>query len=134
MNIFLIRPALTCLLSLLLVYPAFASDVNDELTSIVSLTKRLDAQYAPNAIVTPEAAAMALQESDAAQLRLQAWVTQAESACHQKFFVNSCLSDVRVERRASLDILHRIATEAKALQRRVHIQQLDEALARKQSQ
>ncbi|MFZ6656152.1 hypothetical protein [Undibacterium sp. TJN19] len=112
---------------------AFASSDADEISAIAHLTESLNQQFAGGSIVTGEAADLALKESTAAQTRLQNWFEQAEKTCHNNFFVNSCLNDVKQERRKHIVVLQRISLEAKSLQRKLHIEELDRELAQKQT-
>ncbi len=112
---------------------ALATPGSTELTQIANLTASLDQKYAAGSISSAEQAELALQESNAAQLRLQSWYEQSERACHDTFFVNDCLSDVKQKRRQHIVALQRISLEAKALQRKLHIEQLDRELEQRQT-
>lgn len=112
---------------------ALATPGSTELTQIANLSASLDQKYAAGTIGSAEQAELALQESNAAQLRLQSWYEQSERACHDTFFVNDCLSDVKQKRRLYIVALQRISLEAKALQRKLHIEQLDRELAQRQA-
>jgi len=107
---------------------ALAVPGSNELTQIANLTASLDQKYTAGSIGSLEQAELALQESSAAQLRLQSWYEQSDRACHQTFFVNDCLNDVKQKRRQYIVALQRISLEAKALQRKLHIEQLDREL------
>ncbi|MFZ6871208.1 hypothetical protein ACO0LF_03975 [Undibacterium sp. Di27W] len=106
---------------------------SEELAQIASLTASLDQKYAAGSLATAEQAENALNESSATQLRLQRWYEQADRACHQIFFVNDCLNDVKQQRRQYIISLQRISLEAKALQRKLRIEELDRDLAKKQA-
>ncbi|MBC3916220.1 hypothetical protein H8L32_01860 [Undibacterium sp. CY18W] len=121
------------LLQLALSSPAAAVPDSNELSAIVGLTAALDQKYAPGSITTGTTADVALKEATAAQQRLQSWYEQAEKACHNKFFVNDCLDDTKQQRRQYIVVLQRISLEAKALQRKLHIEQLDQELLQKQA-
>lgn len=125
---------LTFYFALALLAPtAFAQTGKEELAAIAALVGGLDARHASGSIQTAEAAESALQESHAAQTRLQEWYAQAERGCQEVFFVNACLSEIKLQRRQQQTVLRRITIEARALQRKLHIQQLDRALQQKQS-
>ncbi|MBI3727682.1 MAG: hypothetical protein HY254_05030 [Burkholderiales bacterium] len=104
-----------------------------ELAQIANLAASLDQKYVAGSINSAEQAEAALKESSAAQLRLQSWYEQSERACHQTFFVNDCLNDVKQHRRQYIVSLQRIALEAKALQRKLRIEQLDKELEQRQA-
>jgi len=112
---------------------AMAMPGSSELAQIANLTASLDQKYVAGSINSAEQAETALKESNAAQLRLQSWYEQSERACHQTFFVNDCLNDVKQHRRQYIVSLQRIALEAKALQRKLRIDQLDKELEQRQS-
>lgn len=119
---------LALLMQLFISAHALAIPGSNELTQIANLTASLDQKYVAGSISTAEQAEIALKESNAAQLRLQSWYEQADRACHQTFFVNDCLNDVKQQRRQYIVSLQRIALEAKALQRKLRIDQLDKEL------
>ena len=106
---------------------------SSELAQIANLAASLDQRYVAGSITNAEQAEAALKESSAAQLRLQSWYEQSERACHQTFFVNDCLNDVKQHRRQYIVSLQRIALEAKALQRKLRIDQLDKELEQRQA-
>ena len=128
----LLSVTLASLVQMMLAAQVLAMPGSNELTLIANLTVSLDQKYAAGSITTSEQAEIALKESNVAQLRLQSWFEQSERACHQTFFVNDCLSDVKQQRRLHIVSLQRIALEAKALQRKLRIDQLDQELAQKQ--
>jgi hypothetical protein len=84
-----------------------------------------DAVYSANSIDSSASAETALTETVTAQSELQAWFAQADRACYELFFVNSCLDKNKLTRRRLSDILQRISIEAKAYQRKAHIEELD---------
>jgi hypothetical protein len=88
----------------------------------------LDGRYPAGSIATLEAADLAIDQAEAGEQRLTPWYAMVEQACHQRFFVNSCLHDLKVQRRAFKTVLQRIDVEAKAFERRQHIEQLDKNL------
>ncbi|MES2105118.1 MAG: hypothetical protein V4634_13955 [Pseudomonadota bacterium] len=94
----------------------------------------LDQRYAAGSIQSRDAAETALQQVSANDVALQTWRTQAEQACYDRFFVNSCLIDVKLHRREFHMILQRIRIEANALQRKLHIEELDNNLKARQQQ
>lgn len=121
------------LLQLGSVTTAQAAPGGNEISQIADLTASLDQRFAAGSISTTEIADAALKESTAAQTRLQNWFEQSERHCYDRFFVNDCLSDVKQQRRQHNLILQRISLEAKATQRRLHIEQIDRELAEKQA-
>ena len=132
----MIKPILPLLLAVLLqlnMAAAMATPDSKELSQIAEQTASLDQRFAPGSINTAELADEAVKVSSVAQQRLQAWYVQAERACHDQFFVNDCVNDVKQQRRQHILILQRISLEAKALQRKLHIEQLDRDLAERQS-
>lgn len=94
----------------------------------------LDRRYSPGSIASLDMADQALEQSDAGEDKMQAWYAVNEKACNQRFFVNSCLHDLKVQRRAFKTVLQRIGVEAKAFQRKQRIEQLDKNLEERQSQ
>ncbi|MFZ6721069.1 hypothetical protein [Undibacterium sp. Ji49W] len=121
------------LFQLAITSPAMAAPDSNELSAIVGMTTALDQKYPPGSITTGDTADAALKEATAAQQRLQSWYEQADKVCHDKFFVNDCLDDTKQQRRQYIVVLQRISLEAKALQRKLHIEQLDKELLQKQA-
>lgn len=118
---------------LLLVAPmASATPDLTELNGIAASTRELDTRYQRDTILSIEQADAALTETTALQTRLQTWYSHSEHACRELFFVNDCLADIKRLRRTQTLVLNRISIEAKALQRKLHIQQLDQDLLQKQ--
>jgi colicin import membrane protein len=110
---------------------AMAGQDMPTLSQISKMVTVLDVAYAPGSIQNPFMAEKAIDEANAAKIELQKWFVQSEIACYEKFFVTSCLNDIKRNRRSNTDILQRIIVEAKALQRLKHIEQLDEQLMEK---
>ncbi|MCH8621733.1 hypothetical protein [Undibacterium sp. TS12] len=113
--------------------PAYATPDSNELSQIVNLTASLDQKYPAGSIRTAEQAESALKESTATQVRLQSWYERADKTCQGNFFVNNCLNEIKEQRRLYIVVLQRIALEAKALQRKLRIDQLDRDLAERQA-
>ncbi|MFZ6748313.1 hypothetical protein [Undibacterium sp. Ren11W] len=91
----------------------------------------LDLSYGSTSIQSGEKAELALNETEIAQEELRIWYLQAENNCYDKFFVTSCINDSKLVRRKLFAILQRISVEAKAFQRKEHIDQLDADLLQK---
>ena len=105
-----------------------------EKPSLAELSKviaSLDASYTSGSIQSLAQAETALAEADKAKVVLQKWYAHSELDCHEKFFVNACLNGIKLIQRSEGDILQRITVEAKALQRKRHIEELDEKLKEK---
>lgn len=104
--------------------------------TLPQLTKKvatLDQTYAASAIDSSSMSEQAIVEANAAKSDVLKWYAQAEQTCYDKFFVTSCLNDIKLTRRDKLAILQRINVEAKAWQRKQRIEQLDEKLQEKNS-
>jgi hypothetical protein len=85
----------------------------------------LDASYASGTILSSVAADKALTEAEIAQEELQIWFLQEEANCYERFFVTACLNKNKLKKRNYQSILQRITVEAKAFQRKEHIDQID---------
>lgn len=85
----------------------------------------LDANYASGTILSSAVADKALTEAEIAQDDLQIWFLQEESNCYERFFVTACLNKNKLSKRNYQTILQRITVEAKAFQRKEHIEQID---------
>jgi hypothetical protein len=85
----------------------------------------LDANYASGTILSSAVADQALTEAEIAQDDLQIWFLQEESNCYERFFVTACLNRNKLSKRNYQTILQRITVEAKAFQRKEHIDQID---------
>ncbi|GGC92744.1 hypothetical protein [Undibacterium terreum] len=101
---------------------------------LAAAIKDLDTYYVPGTIQTRDVSQAALKQVSVNEAALQDWYVHSEQACYDKFFVNSCLTDIKLYRREYRMKLQRIEIEAKALQRKLHIDELDEDLKRRQAQ
>ena len=121
----------------MLLFPAstLASDeVKLTLLQLNQKIKTLDKIYSTGAIQSAIIAEKAIDEASETKNDLQKWYLQAEQACAEKFFVTSCLNDIKLVRRDKLSILQRITIEAKAWQRKQRIEQLDLKLQERNEQ
>ncbi|CAN5905899.1 hypothetical protein BH11PSE12_BH11PSE12_16710 [soil metagenome] len=107
--------------------PAVAQQTKVELRELNKTIVTLDTHYAAGSIQSLATAEEALSETSFAQEDLQVWYMQMERDCYEKFFVNYCLNEGKMILRNHTVLLQRIIVEAKALQRRQHIEQLDES-------
>lgn len=96
-----------------------------ELTQLNKTIANLDEDYKVYSIQSSTVAEAALLKISSAQADLQMWYSQMEKECYEKFFVTSCLNKNKLIRRNYASVMQRIEVEAKAFQRREHIEQLD---------
>jgi hypothetical protein len=96
--------------------------------------KELDVRYAAGNIQSRDAAEAALEQVAVNDAALQNWYARAEQVCYDRFFVNSCMIDIKLHRREYHMILQRIRVESNAFQRKQHIDELDEALRARQAE
>ncbi|MFZ6644145.1 hypothetical protein ACO0LO_00380 [Undibacterium sp. TJN25] len=94
----------------------------------------LDARYAAGSIQSMDTAEAALVQVTADEVSLQSWYAQAQQACYDVFFVNSCLAEANTHRREYRAVLQRIRIEANKYQRKLHIDELDNNLKSRQEQ
>lgn len=102
-----------------------------ELSQLNKTITNLDEIYNGDRIQSSIAADEALLKINRAQVDLQIWYAQMERECYEKFFVNSCINKNKLIRRNYSSVLQRIEVEAKAFQRKEHIEQLDASQAAK---
>lgn len=102
-----------------------------ELAVLQKKIAELDLLHSSTSIQSGVKADLALNESEIVQEQLRLWYLQAENHCYDKFFVTSCINDSKLVRRKLFAILQRISVEAKAFQRKEHIDQLDADLQQK---
>jgi len=134
-NIFSVNAA-TCLLALSLLHvsgSALADDGKQELLEVAQVVHALDEKYPAGSIQTNDAAEVAIEESKAAQDRLENWYVVSEHHCYNTFFVNDCLKRIKIERREYLPTLQRISLESQALQRQLKVMERDRETAKKQA-
>lgn len=119
----------------LLPFATFASGEGKlSLPLLAEVISTLDLTYSAGAIQSANMAEQAIVEANITKIDLLKWYAQAEQACAEKFFVTSCLNNIKLVRRDKLSILQRITVEAKAWQRKQRIEQLDEKLQEKNKQ
>ena len=102
-----------------------------QLNQIIS---NLDRTYSVGVIQSAVMAERAIAGASSTSNDLQSWYLQAEQSCGDKFFVTSCMNDIKLVRRDKLGILQRIKIEAKAWQRKQRIDELDHKLQEKNEQ
>lgn len=129
----LLITALICIF-ILPVADAMAQESKQILAQLTKTVATLDQTYTANAITSSTISEQAIVEVNAAKSDVQKWYAQAEQTCYDKFFVTSCLNDIKLTRRDKLAILQRINVEAKAWQRKQRIEELDAKLLEKNSQ
>ncbi len=131
-SVYLNRASLTLLLVAGLTSPHCVAAVSDELKAVAEKVNALNAHFPANSITTNDVAVVALDETQRLEQELQAWYTNAERDCRQRFFVNDCLKQAKNQRRDYLPIIRRVSQEAKALQRQLRVLAADERLAKEQ--
>jgi hypothetical protein len=102
-----------------------AQQANIDLAVLNKTIVELDANYASGTILSSVVADKALTEAEIAQEELQIWFLQEEANCYERFFVTACLNKNKLRKRNYQSILQRITVEAKAFQRKEHIDQID---------
>lgn len=112
-------------------YTASASEtkLSTENMSIEALVAELDKEFARGSIASIQLAELALSKLEMVQSQMQNQLHDREIACHEEFFTNSCLQDVRLKKRQLQETLRQISIEAKSLLRRARVakfQSLDE--------
>lgn len=111
-----------------------AQQSKQTLPQLTKTIATLDQTYAAGLISSSTISEQAIVEATSAKSEVQKWYVQAEQTCYDKFFVTSCLNDIKLTRRDKLAILQRINVEAKAWQRKQRIEELDAKLLEKNSQ
>jgi len=133
-------PLLCCVLAGLLLGGCATTESVDALPSdgvgrqLATTIKGMDGRYATGSIQSRDVAETALAQVAENDAALQNWYGRAEQACYQRFFVNSCLIDIKLHKREYSMILQRIRVEANALERKLHIEELDNNLKARQAQ
>lgn len=95
------------------------SDTNK--VSIEVIVAELDKEFARGSIATTALAELALNKLELVQVQVQSRLQAREVACHDDFFTNSCLLDVRLKKRQLQEILRQISIEAKSFLRRSRV-------------
>jgi hypothetical protein len=119
---------LSCLLPL---HAVFADESDTAYQVLNKNVAELDARYPAFSILTAESAETAVQVTTQTEAEMEYWFDRQQISCYDKFFMNACIKDGKLKRRGLVLVLHRINIEAKALQRKLHIDQLDRDLAEK---
>lgn len=76
-----------------------------------------DQEYPVNSIWSNVRADSAIIAGERLQASIQSLSAESESACYDRFLVNACMGDVRLQRRKWQDLVRRVTTEAKAFLR-----------------
>lgn len=85
------------------------------------LVSELDHEFARGTIISIQMAERALNKLEQVQTQVQDLLQSKEIACHEDFFTNSCLQDVRLKRRQLQETLRQISIEAKSFIRRARV-------------
>lgn len=94
---------------------------------------QLAEKYPANSIDSTGRSDQALQEVSNARAMLEMQFAHQERACYAKFFTNACIDEAKEKLRSGRAALRPIELEASAFQRRVRVEQREQALAEKQA-
>lgn len=128
-------PRLFCLLCLI----GFSMSSNASLGQETPMTAdqiaerigRFQKHFPSHSITTSQEAQAALDQSVQLRTEIESWYQHAQTACYERFFVNMCLNDLKLTRRTYSDALQTVVVEAKQLQRKIRLQELDDQTAAK---
>lgn len=99
---------------------------------IESAVRQLETNFPKGSIDSMSMVGNVIQLAAKTKADLQQWYLQSEQGCYERFFVTACLNKLRVDHVRYNDSVQRVLIEAKAFQRKHHIEELDEALRVKQ--
>lgn len=105
------------------------AEVNGTSLLINESVQQLLKRYAPqnlNSVTTAEAA---IEQSERLQNQVQQYYLDTEKACNERFFVNNCIEETRLQRRTWQDQIRAITQAAKA-----YIRQAKNAVKIKQTE
>lgn len=106
---------------------ASEAKLSTEKMSIEALVAELDKEFARGSIASIQLAELALSKLELVQSQMQNQLQVSEAACHEKFFTNSCLQDIRLKKRQLQETLRQISIEAKSLLRRARVAKSQES-------
>jgi hypothetical protein len=122
---------IVCLIPLL----SFAADNVQEVMSteqINAVMADFEQKYPAGSIDSVPMVENLISAATKTKADLQTWFLQSERDCYKNFFVTDCLNKLRTTRTKHNITIQRILVEAKAYQRQLRIEQLDEELRLKQ--
>lgn len=113
------------LFMLLLVFKVDVMAIEDQTQTKKSgvdvLVAELDQEFARGTIISIQMAELALSKLEQVQTKVQEIMQAKELACHEDFFTNSCLQDIRLKKRQLQETFRQISIEAKSFIRRARI-------------
>jgi hypothetical protein len=115
-------------LSLLSAQSVYAQQKAMTDAQIGDVIKALETSYPKGSIDSMTMVANVIDAAAGIKADVQLWYQQSERDCYDHFFVTACLNKLRVTHVHYNDIVQRVLVEAKAFQRKNHIDQLDESL------
>lgn len=117
-----------CALSLLSAQSVYAQQNAMTDAQIADAIKALETSYPKGSIDSMTMVANVIDAADRIKADVQLWYQHSERDCYDHFFVTACLNKLRVTHVHYNDIVQRVLVEAKAFQRKHHIDELDESL------
>lgn len=114
---------------------SFAADTVQEVMSteqINAIMADFEQKYPAGSIDSVPMVENLISAATKTKADLQTWFLQSERDCYNNFFVTDCLNKLRTTRTKHNITIQRILVEAKAYQRQLRIEQLDEELRIKQ--
>ena len=114
---------------------SFAADTTQEVMTteqINAIMADFEQKYPAGSIDSVPMVENLISAATKTKADLQTWFLQSERDCYNNFFVTDCLNKLRTTRTKHNITIQRILVEAKAYQRQLRIEQLDEELRIKQ--
>jgi hypothetical protein len=115
-------------MSLLCAHPVYAQKRVMTDSQIGDAIQGLETSYPKGSIDSMTMVANVIEVVVGIKADVQLWYQQSERDCYDRFFVTACLNKLRVTHVHYNDTVQRVLVEAKAFQRKHHIEELDESL------
>jgi hypothetical protein len=88
-------------------------------------------RYPAGKTTEQEVADLAANEADEVKGEIDRWYSAAQDACYDRFFVNACLYSLKKKQRELTTAVLPISVEAKTLQRKLRVDEMDKNLEQK---
>lgn len=104
---------------------AQATDTTKERSSIDLSIRDFSSKYSSGKWDSAANAQQAVSLGEQLELQVQQYFSNGERACSERFFVNSCVDDLRLQRRSWQDQIRSITQAAKAYMRQAKSKRVD---------
>jgi hypothetical protein len=116
-SIMKVSSAFVVIISFFILETAVAETLAERTSKLSAQVLAYDQEHPVNSTWSSVRADSAIIAGERLQATIQSLSAESENACYDRFLVNACIGDVRLQRRKWQDLVRRVTTEAKAFVR-----------------